>query len=714
MFRTTTIFPTRAGLRCLFALLVTWACWVTAAAAFGSPVYKTVAAAKPSELTRADAPLGDDDFRDWSRSHGNAMSNRYSAYAQINTSNVTELEVAWTYRAETSANIQANPIFVDGMAIFPIPGNNVVAVDGATGKEKWRFHTTGKPAIRGLTWWPGTDSIGPRIYFPAGTNLYALSPAGKPVAEFGLDGVVAGDSFSMVAPVIVNDTIIYPVIGYPIVDHAAVEGLDVVSGKRLWHTSLLEPLATADKRAGGVYGGSNPWSGVAADTARGLAYVTTGNPKPDFIGISRPGNNAYADSLVAIDTRNGNIVWSFQEIAHDIWDKDVSAPPILTQIVRNGVLVDVVVALTKHGNTILLDRVSGKPVFPWRLKRAPNSDLPGEKTARYQPDVQRPEPFSKQDFGADDLTNLGEENYAYAREILDRANSGSFPPFSPGKDTIYFGLRGGAEWPGGVVDPSTHILYVCSNDVPWRMQLVNVAGLDSLVFPDSGPRKLYLEHCASCHGPGLQGSGTNPALYGIDLRRPETFIRQIVRHGRRGMPGFHRLPADVLNDIIAYIQSVRPAFDERKREIEESVKPRYQFTGWRVFRDNEGYPASKPPWGWLNALDLNSGRMVWKVPLGTDKTLEARGMGSVGTENLGGPVLTAGKLLFVTGTTDNLIRAFDKTTGQELWRHELPFMGSAPPTVYMTGGKEYLLVPSTGGTLDNPVLGNAFVAFSLP
>ncbi len=719
--------------------------WTVTATALKLPIYKTVQPATAKELTRTGSLIPGDYFNSWTRSHGNAMSNRYSVLRQINTSNVAKLEVAWIYRSESKANIQANPIFVNGMAIFPIPGNYIVAVDGVTGKEQWRFHTRGKPAIRGLVWWPGNKATDPRIYFPAGSNLYALSLEGKPVPEFGQGGVVGGKNMSLVAPVIANGTIIYPVIGYPVPGGGVVKGIDVASGEILWKTPLLEPLpegdaGVVDTYGGGypwsdkardladiiefspeagvgiadTYGGGNPWSGVSVDEARGLAYVTTGNPKPDFIGTSRPGNNRHANSVVAIDVRNGNIVWSFQEIAHDIWDKDIASPPILTQIARGGGLVDVVVALTKHGNTIVLDRVSGKPIYPWRLKRAPRSDLRGEKTAAYQPAVELPEPFAKQTFGVQDLTNLGPGNFAFARDILEHANSGAFPTFSPGKDTIYFGLRGGAEWPGGVVDPATHILYVCSNDVPWRIQLINVTGLDQMSFPPSPQRKSYIKHCAVCHGPGLQGGGTNPALYGIEQRRSEEFITQIVRKGRRGMPGFSSLPTATTKDIVAYIQSVRPDLEQQKQTAEQKATPRYQYTGWRVFRDNEGYPANKPPWGWLNALDLSTGRMVWKVPLGTDKDLEARGMETVGTENLGGPILTGGELVFVAGTTDNLIRAFDKTTGKELWRHELPFMGSAPPMVYMANSREYLLVPATGGTLDKPVLGNVFVAFSLP
>lgn len=695
-------------------LLVATACRTAKEPADEPPMYKTIAPAKTSELTRAEAPLDHSYFRSWSRSHGNAMSNRYSAYSQINRTNVAELRPAWTYRSKASYNLEANPIFADGMAIFPIPGNFIVAVDGMTGKEKWRFRTEGKAAFRGLVWWPGNDDTGARIFFPVGTNLYALTPSGQPVEDFGQGGVVRGDSYSLVAPAVVNGTIIYAVMGYPIIDHAAVEGIDAVSGRVLWHTPMLVPLDAKDRMDSGDYGGGNPWSGVAVDEARQLAYVTTGNPKPGFVGVDRPGNNEHTDSVVAIDTRSGDIVWSFQEIAHDIWDKDIAAPPILTQITRAGVLVDVVVALTKHGNTIVLDRVTGKPIFPWRLKRAPRSSLQGEKTAAYQPAVELPEPFSKQDFGEDDLTRLGAANHAFAKNILEQANSGAFPTFSAGKDTIYYGLRGGAEWPGGAVDPDTHVLFVCSNDVPWRIRLINVAGLDQLEFPDSRPRERYLEHCASCHGQGLQGSGRNPALYGIEERRGEAFISRIIRTGRRGMPSFARLPAMVRDDIVAYIRSVKPDFDQQKRALEENLQPNYQFTGWRIFRDNEGYPASQPPWGWLNALDLNSGRMLWRVPLGTDKTLEARGLKDIGTENLGGPVVTAGHLVFVTGTTDNFVRAFDEATGRELWRYELPFMGSAPPAVYMAGGKEYLLVAATGGTLDNPVWGNAYVAFSLP
>jgi len=252
------------------------------------------------------------------------MSNRYSSLAQINRSNVSKLKVAWTYRSEYPDVIQANPIFVNSLVILPIPGSYIVGLDGATGKEQWRFQTEGKPAIRGLVWWPGNSFTNSRIYFASGNNLYALSLDGKPVPEFGNNGVVARDGQSLVAPAIAKGTIIYAVRGT-----AKVEGLDVVTGEVRWITPLLEPLPSSAETVNSTYSGANPWSGISVDEERGLVFVSTGNPKPAFVGVSRPGNNKHTDSLLAIDVRNGNIVWSFQEIAHDVWDQDVPAPQYL-------------------------------------------------------------------------------------------------------------------------------------------------------------------------------------------------------------------------------------------------------------------------------------------------------------------------------------------------------------------------------------------------
>ena len=672
-----------------------------------SPEYRFIAAARSSELTRsADAP-DPGDFLNWSRSHGNAMSNRYSAHSQIHAGNVRDLEIAWVYKSEYSASIQANPIFVDGKVIFPIPRGYVVALNAASGEEIWRHHAPGQPAMRGLTYWPGDKDTEARLFFPAGNSLRALSLEGKPVLEFG-DAGEASTSKSLVAPAIALDTIIYPVYG-----NASVQGIDVRTGKIKWETPLLKKLPPDELADDSTFGGGNPWGGMAIDVVRGIAFIATGNPIPAFVGITRPGDNAHANSLLAIDVRDGRILWSFQEIPHDIWDKDIPAAPILTQIRRGGELIDVVASVTKHGNTILLDRVSGKPIYPWRLRKAPRSQLPGEVTAEYQPDVELPEPLSKQEFGENDLTNLGKKNHAWVYEIFKTVNSGFFPPFADGKDTVYFGLRGGAEWPGGAVDPFTNTLYVASNDVPWRMRVINVAGLDQMQFSDTPQRRHYLEHCSACHGQGLQGVGINPALYGVELTRDEAFVRDIVYNGQRMMPGFKKLPPETLESILHYVQTFRNEFDDQKRAVERTVPPQFHFTGWRVFRDQEGYPANKPPWGWLNALDLNTGRITWKVPLGTDRELEKRGLIDVGTENLAGPILTGGGLVFIAGTMDRMIRAFDKNTGKELWRHELPFVGSAPPLVYMMNGRQYLMVPATGGALGSPT-GNAFIAFALP
>ncbi|MBP9900399.1 MAG: PQQ-binding-like beta-propeller repeat protein, partial [Verrucomicrobia bacterium] len=373
------------------------------------PLYQIIPAAEPGELTPANGFPKRETFLTWHRSHGDNGGTRYSALDAINRQNVTNLQVAWTYHSRDGSNaIQCNPIIVNGVMFAPTPGRHLVAVNAATGAEMWRFKPEGRPAFRGLIYWPGRDGANERVMFCAGEFLYALDPkSGQPIPDFGTAGKTilpgnSSDNFgaATAGPAIFERTIVVP--GF----EKDAWGFDVVTGKQVWtfHTvphpgefgydtwDRTEPYA------------ANCWGGMALDEVRGIAYLTTGGPKNNFIGVDHLGDNLFANCLIALDARTGQRLWHFQEIRHDIWDLDIPAPPNLATINRAGKRVDVVAVVTKIGNTLLLDRVTGKPIFPFRLRRAPASDLRGEITSPYQPDPELPEHFSKQEFTAADLT----------------------------------------------------------------------------------------------------------------------------------------------------------------------------------------------------------------------------------------------------------------------------------------------------------------------
>ena len=351
------------------------------------PLYKTIPAAKPEEMTPAAKWPKKQDYVDWRRSHGDASSSRYSLLDQINLDNVAGLEVAWTYRSDDGkANVQANPIVVGGVLITPTPGKRVVGLDAATGEERWSFRSEkgGQPAFRGMVHWEGNDKHEERILFTAGETLYALRPKDGKIlfAKPGPEVRAAGAIFKN----------ILVLAGF----RKDVFGFDVRTGEKLWtfHT-IPEEGEFGHESWDKPENGANCWGGMSLDSHRGIAYVSTGSPKPNFLGHTHRGINLFANCVIALDAKTGKRLWHFQEIRHDIWDLDVPCAPNLVTVTRNGQKVDAVAQVTKMGNTLVLDRVTGKPLFPFRLKRAPTSPTPGELTSAYQPAPELPEPFAK-------------------------------------------------------------------------------------------------------------------------------------------------------------------------------------------------------------------------------------------------------------------------------------------------------------------------------
>jgi quinoprotein glucose dehydrogenase len=684
------------------------------------PLYQTIPAAKPAELTPHNQLPAADAFRSWTRSHGDAGSRRYSALTQINRTNVQRLQMAWAYHSQDgTGNIQCNPIIVGDMMYVPTVGKNLVAVQAATGKELWRFKPEGegRPAFRGLMHWAGVKDEPARIFFTAGAYLYALNPkTGKPLESFGeqgrkkLPGAAHGEfGASTVAPVVFERTIIVP--GW----EKDAWAFDAVTGEQRW-TFHTVPQAgefgfdTWDK----VTGGANCWGGMALDEARGIAYLTTGSPKPNFHGNSHQGDNLFSNCLIALDARTGKRLWHFQEIRHDIWDLDIPAPPVLTTITREGRQIDVVASVTKLGNTLLLDRVSGKPIYPFRLRRAPTTTLPGERTAAYQPDVEWPQPFARQTFTTNDITRRTDEAHEYISQRVAGANFGWFEPFAEGKPTVLFGIHGGAEWTGACSDPTSGRLYVSANELPWMVTVFrdDPEPMRAADAPPTRGEMLYQQNCSACHGADRVGAGTAPPLRGLRHRLKDADVRALLKTGRNLMPATPEMPEADTQALLDFL-FVRDRGDA-KLPTTRADRPQYSYNGYPKLLDQEGYPGNTPPWGTLNCLDLNTGKLLWQVPLGEYPELTAQGIPKTGTENFGGPMVTAGGLVFCAGTRDEKLRAFDAQTGRELWSAKLPWGGFAPPATYEVDGRQYIVIAATGGGKLGGPMGDAYVAFALP
>ncbi len=683
------------------------------------PEFKTVPAA--ARLTPA-APVDDAAFTTWTRSQGDAGARRYSALHQINRDNVHRLEVAWTYRSGDGAtNVQCTPIVVDGTLYTPTPGNALVALNAATGAEKWRRtfpdlrrRLQDVPARRGLVYWPGHDGAAPRLLVGAGDWLYAVDPAtGGPVAGFGEQGRTPLPTGATAAGVVYRDTFITTGL------NGDIFGFDVRTGAPRWRfRSVARDDDFGADTWDGPQAGANGWSGLSLDEHRGLVFVALGAPRPDMVGVDRHGDNLFSNCVLALDAATGAYRWHFQDVRHDIWDLDVCAPPNLVTIERDGQKVDVVTCMSKAGHLFVLDRTTGEPVFPVRLRRAPASALPGERTASYQPDPELPEPLSRMEFHPDMITDRTPEARAFVEAVVAKSTYGFFAPFKPGVPNLFIGTRGGAEWSGAAVDVPTGRLYVTSNR--W-VSRITVAPNDDKerdpAHPPSAGEKHYQLHCAACHGPTRQGIGVAPPLLGLKSRLTDADVLALLAHGRGAMPPNHALNDAEKSDLLDFLfRRNQPPTRRGGGGPGASDEPKYVFAGFGFLVDHEGYPGIKPPWGLLNCYDLATGKALWRVPLGEHEELTRQGVPLTGSQNLGGASVTAGGLVFVAGTSDERLRAFDADTGRELWSAKLPHAGTAAPAIYEVDGRQFVVITATGGGRVGGASGpgDTTVAFALP
>ena len=671
------------------------------------------------------------DYRGWAFYGGGPDQIRYSSLDQINRGNVKRLEVAWTYDSGEPGGLQTQPIVVDGVLYGYTPTHKTFALRADTGEHLWTFDSgiKGQGANRGLMYW--SDGNDKRVFAAVDQFLYALDTStGKPIPTFADNGRIdlrrelgrdpATQWVRMRSPgVVYRDLVIVGgTVGEGLPSSPGdVRAYDARSGKLRWSFHTIphpgEPgHETWSKDSWLVNGGANSWPGMALDVRRGIVYVPTGSAAADFYGGDRVGDNLYANSLIALNAATGERIWHFQFVRHDIWDRDPPAPPSLVTIRRDGKTIDAVAQATKQGYVFVFDRVTGKPLFPIEYRKYPASDVPGEVTAAMQPIPTRPRPFSRQRLTPEVVTNRTPEARKWALDELAKFRSdGQFIPFTIGRQTIIFpGFDGGAEWGGQAFDPQTGLYYVNANDLPWS------GGLAAAEAPVSGGG-VYRQYCASCHRDDRVGTPPQiPSLIGIGDRKTRSEISTTIVKGAGRMAGFPDLRTSEINAIVEYLVTGVDAPPAAPVETRRDPPQKYRFTGYRKFLDPDGYPAVLPPWGTLNALDLNSGEYVWQIPLGEYPELAAKGITNTGSENYGGPVVTAGGLLFIGATNhDRKFRAFDKASGALLWETTLPFSGNATPAVYEVNGRQFVVIAAGGGkSRPGTPSGGMYVAFALP
>lgn len=676
---------------------------------------------------------------DWPVYNGSYEGTKYSKLTQINTQNVSRLKEVWRYESNETSGLETTPLIVGRTLFAYTPKQEVIALDAATGKLLWKFDSqkvfpserVASRAERGLTYWQsGTES---RLIANISHYVYALNPrSGATISSFGSNGRIdlrdnLRDPAKTMSLSITSPGVIYKDL--LILGDATPESLpappgdirayDVRTGALKWtfHT-IPHPgefgYETWPKDAWRSSGAANNWCGMSLDVKRGIIYVPTGSAATDWYGADRIGDDLFANTLIALDANTGKRLWNFQGVRHDLWDRDFPAPPTLVTVRVNGRDIPALAQSSKQGFLFLLNRVNGQPIFPIEYRDVPGSDVPGEVAAKQQPFPTKPAPFTRQRITEDTLTTRTPEAHAWAlSRFRELSYNGQFTPNVVDRDTLmYPGFDGGGEWGGPAFDPETHILYINANEFGVT------ESLQKRVATSNG-RAIYLSQCAACHQANLRGQPPEiPSLVDLGKRYDQGRLSQLLQTGRGRMPGNPSLdpPAGSQFQSLAHYLLSGKIDDNDPAKVTDDGKLHYDSTGYPKFLDPQGYPANAMPWGTLNAINLDTGEYLWKIPLGQYPELVAQGMPDTGSENYGGPIVTAGGVLFIGATVrDRKFRAFDKATGKLLWETALPFSACATPATYEIDGRQFVVI-GAGGQRDpaTPAGGGTYVAFALP
>jgi len=637
-------------------------------------------------------------FENWNRSHGDHINSKYNPNNQININNINKLKLIWKYDSIKEneieeryiQNIESNPIYVDGKIISVTADWRIVAHEVENGKLLWDLQSMHMPGRRGMVSFKDQLSQQNYIFAPVGNKIYKIDAEnGKLDKKFGNNGFVK--TFTLVAPLIYQKKLV-------IVSPNTVKIFDTKNGKLISKKSLNHKNKNFLRGA--------VWGGIALDKKNGIVFANTGNPQPGIYGVHRPGINHHSSSVLAYDLNSEKLLWSFQDVAHDLWDFDIASPPILHNLKIKDKVFEVVISLTKTGNALILDRITGKPIFDVGYKKAPSSNLIGDFAHPFQIFLDTPERFSKIEYSHEDYDELPKIKIDEIKKNLRDAKFGWFETPSFDYDLITFGLHGGAQWMGASLDPFNQFLYIPVNSVPWKLRPYAQSREIKTFFDDDlkESHKLYLNKCSTCHGKNRNGK---------KIKYKEKLVEYIP-----SLVGYYTIPGikNRLNNLELLnmkhknltikqdeLEMLKKLFETWDKRIDEKKEIKIEGNGmaWSQFLTKDGLPASNPPWGYIAKLNLESGKIEWKVAHG-DLRIDDKNQ-KVGTVSFGGTALNGSDILFFTGTEDSKAYALDAKSGKELWSYQMSSAGSTAPTIFNHNGKQFVTFLATGGGYHNYV-----------